>query len=1015
MIFQMQKTWIYRCSVISLMTYGQLLFFGAKAVLAQSQIEADPSFGTQVIEEGGAITVQEGVSSGENLFHRFSQFNVAFNEIVTFEAAPGIINIFSQVVGDDPSNIDGEIEVLGVENFFLMNPSGIIFGEEATLNVEGSFIATTADSVIFENGGILSADSLPSDVLELSIAPEALQFTTAASLPTPMSPAIAVQGTLEFSSENSQSLFLVGDGEIQIEGGDINAPDKQVGLASLQSPAVFSLSLFDSPTDDLSLLESVVGGALSDVSLTDNAQVNVNSAGIGSIVVFARDLTLEGGSDLLAGFSDTLSVSEQDAVEAGHIDIRATGNIQLIGGSSIENSIQTPEDTSLQIEGVSGDITIRANSFEAIGIAENSRSSGIYDRIEDNAAGRSGEIDIQVSSSFVLRDGAIVTVSSNGVGNPGSIRLAADTIEFRGQGEPNINGFSQVTGLFSAVTSTGEGNQPGQIEVNARQLSLVEGGALISDTLGQGTASNITVNVSETMLLDGERFGESIFRGSGIYSRVSEDAIGDGGEINISAGELEVTNGATINATTSGEGNAGNISITNTEQLTVDGQGELLDIETGSVNASSILADTSGSTGQGGDLVFQNIGQLLVQNGARVSALTESTGRAGTLEISETSESVQVSGDGSQISFDSRSQAATGGDAGNLSIAAPEIEISEGGRISARTRGGGDAGVLEIRDVDSITIDGPGSGIFFDTEGAGNAQGIQIDTRELTVRNEGEITVSGTGTGSPGDLVITADEIYLNDQARLRASTISETGGNIAPLTVGSLLLMTDGSEISAEALGTGDGGNVQIIAPGASIISRSIFENNDVVASSVAGTGGVATAEAELVEGFIEFVGARTPFSDFTASSELGIDGTTDIDEQVETFEEIPLEFSEASIAQTCRLARQAEQSEFVITGRGGLPPTPGETLNMGDPEVDLVTLDGESENVTQPYQPEASIETDIEEAEAVNGAEIVEPQGWVYNEEGNVVLVAHDPMATTQLTPASVIDCRSQGLDRE
>jgi len=1005
---------IFRVVVLGAITWGHMALPFAKQAFSQNtQITGDPTFNTQVTGAGPAITIEGGIPEGFNLFHRFSAFTIEDDDVVTFVSDPAIIeNIFAQVLGPI-SLINGEIQALDAQNFFLINPNGIVFGPQATLNVGGNFIATTADTVVFENDDRFGSTSQAIDLgLLVNVDPVALQFAAAALQPVPMSPvSISIEGGLDFSGEVNESLFLIGGGNfsdgILLDSANINAPDKRVGLFSFQGAATFNLdllnpgSILDIPAEKTAI-EVLVGGALADISLINDAQVNVTDTGRGSIIVFSNNLLLDGSSDLLAGFSDASS-SDLTSSEAGEIDIVSTGLIRLTEGSSIENTVNFVDDG---ITGVSGDINIRGVSFEAIGTNAANVSSGLYNRIEQNATGVSGSIDLRFASSFILRDGAVVTASSNGTGNPGNISLTADVIELIGKSDfiplSATTGFRQSSALFSAITDIGASNASGLIEVSARQLRLTEGGALISDTLGQGNASDITVTVTEKITLDGEG-PDSDFRGSGIYSRVNAGAVGDGGTITISAGELEVTNGATINAATSGIGNAGNINVFNTGQTTVDGQGEIVD-ETGLVSPSSIIADTTGTdSGRGGNLTFQNIGRLFVQNGGQVSALTEGTGPAGTLTISGVAELIRVSGIGSEISFSSLSREEDGGDAGNLRINPPRLEVLAGGQVAARTVGEGAAGRITVNATDSVVVDGLGSGILFDTSGSGDAQGIEINTPELLVRNNGRITVEGRRSGSPGNIAIAADVIYMNNRGEISASTRSETGGNIAPLRIGSLLFMTDGSEISASALAGGSGGNIQIIAPNASIISRSIFEDNDIIAIAAGvGTGGSATAEAALVEGFVETRGGDSPFSDFSASSALGTDGITRIEADFEEFEELPLAFSEARIAQVCRLERRAEQSAFVVTGRGGVPATPGEVLNIGEPEVGLVTIEDEAATVG------AVAGTGTAGTVPPTPGEIVEPQGWRYNEAGQLVLVAAVPQSA-ELPPIALLDCRS------
>ncbi|MEB3277540.1 MAG: CHAT domain-containing protein [Lyngbya sp.] len=93
---------------------------------------------------------------GANLFHSFEQFNLDAGQTANFIATPEIRNILTRIVGGDVSNIDGIIQVTGSNaNLFLMNPSGIVFGANASLNVPASFFATTSTAIglgEFSNG-----------------------------------------------------------------------------------------------------------------------------------------------------------------------------------------------------------------------------------------------------------------------------------------------------------------------------------------------------------------------------------------------------------------------------------------------------------------------------------------------------------------------------------------------------------------------------------------------------------------------------------------------------------------------------------------------------------------------------------------------------------------------------------------------------------------------------------------------------------------------------------------------
>ncbi|WP_413201423.1 filamentous hemagglutinin N-terminal domain-containing protein, partial [Nostoc piscinale] len=116
-----------------------------------AQVTPDGTLSTAV-SGSNHYSITIGTRVGNNLFHSFSQFSVPSNGSAVFNNAADIQNIFSRVTGGNVSRIDGLIQAQGNANLFLLNPSGIIFGKDASLNIGGSFIATTANSIKFADG-----------------------------------------------------------------------------------------------------------------------------------------------------------------------------------------------------------------------------------------------------------------------------------------------------------------------------------------------------------------------------------------------------------------------------------------------------------------------------------------------------------------------------------------------------------------------------------------------------------------------------------------------------------------------------------------------------------------------------------------------------------------------------------------------------------------------------------------------------------------------------------------------
>lgn len=122
---------------------------------AQTIIPAADGTATVVMPNGNTFNITGGSLSGDgkNLFHSFQEFGLSTQQIANFIANPTIQNILGRVVGGNPSLINGLIQVSGGQaNLFLMNPSGMVFGPNAALNVPASFAATTATGIGFSNG-----------------------------------------------------------------------------------------------------------------------------------------------------------------------------------------------------------------------------------------------------------------------------------------------------------------------------------------------------------------------------------------------------------------------------------------------------------------------------------------------------------------------------------------------------------------------------------------------------------------------------------------------------------------------------------------------------------------------------------------------------------------------------------------------------------------------------------------------------------------------------------------------
>ncbi|MBE9013681.1 filamentous hemagglutinin N-terminal domain-containing protein, partial [Pseudanabaenaceae cyanobacterium LEGE 13415] len=321
--------------------------------VAAQIVPANDGTNTQTQTNGNQTDIFGGTrsSNGANLFHSFDQFNLAPSQIANIQSNPALRNIFMRINGSDPSIIHGLLQVSGGQsNLFLINPSGILFGKEARLNLPGTFSATTATGIQFENG-TLNVIGTP-NYANLNSNPT--QFIFALSQPG----AIANFGQL--SVRSGQSLSLIGGSVLNL--GSLSAPGGQITLASVpgsqnvrlsQTGNVMSLE-FQNPTESVlsnwnsTTLSQLLarGSALRDateLTMTDDGKIQLS----GSALTISNQAGTTIASGTIAG--ETIQILG-DRITLSSATIRADHNGTVLIGGDVQGTGTLPRATTNVID-----------------------------------------------------------------------------------------------------------------------------------------------------------------------------------------------------------------------------------------------------------------------------------------------------------------------------------------------------------------------------------------------------------------------------------------------------------------------------------------------------------------------------------------------------------------------------------------------------------------------------------------------------------------------------------------
>lgn len=570
-------------------------------------------------QDGKKFIINSGSLVGRNLFHSFDKFSIPRGGAAIFNNGKNVDNIISRVTGGFRSDLDGQIKAHGNANVFLLNPSGILFGPNASLELGGSFLASTADRIEFFDGSFFGINESQTRIALTESLPTSLQFQNSNG-------SIMVKGK-DFcpclTLKPNSTFALVGNG-ISFNNGLLRVPEGRIELGSVSSPAKINLL----PVKAGWALEYDGVNEFSNISLQNFATLDTSGNFGGLIQIYGNKINIENNS-VLASFTlgDFLGqgviIQAQESLSifnsflfSNTLGSGKGGDIKVSASKVIVHDGLISSDTSGV--GDAGDIVINSQDYVEVSGQTGFILTQSFSTLED--AGNAGNVYILTDELFI-KEGGIITTTSVGPGNTGNVLVNANyLVDIDGR---NSGIFSRVRGsgsggriqIFSPVlkirhgavvdTSTLSEGQGGNIQLIANTLETNSGGQVISGAFGSGDAGSITLNVRDLIKLSGTN--------SGIFASTDFSSTGDGGDINIDPNLVIISDGAGIGVNSEGFGLGGNINLV---------AGKLILSSQAFINASS-------STNQGGNITLKLDDFLFMRGQSLISANAGSLGQPG--------------------------------------------------------------------------------------------------------------------------------------------------------------------------------------------------------------------------------------------------------------------------------------------------------------------------------------------------------------------------------------------------
>lgn len=722
-----------------------------------------------------SIDANLGKQVGTNLFHSFERFNLESTESATFRGPAITERIISRVTGGTTSTINGLIasEIPNADLYFI-NPAGILFGENARLNVPGSFFAGTADYLKLGDNGRFDATH-PSNSLLTVAPPSAFGFLDAPVAPITVDKSYLLlqpssEALLKALRENTEipghTLALVG-GDISIFGETTLQNEQPVRKGILQSFAgKINLVSVASRGEVLTQWESSPDAIenLGTIQITDTSVGDANLSRVGNLDTtgpHSGKMTLYADKLLLNNaylFADTFGDQDGQGISA-----QVRDEVRLENASRITTDVFKTTGFPGQARGNAASTQISAPRITLQNGSQISSTSLALNN--DPAQGRGGDVTLTAKEH--------VTISGS------------STLDDAFEGGQLSSG---------VLTSTQTAAQGGTVTIHTDKLIMDDRGEIRADTLGPGDAGSVSLQVNDLTLKNGARVNVS----AGFLSKSAPTKTGRGGLLEVQANKAVLIEGSApdvgnkerpsgLISNTFSQAPGGRIELT-TPQLTIRDHG--------------VIQAFTQQEGAAGD-VDLTVGTLVLQDKGNLSTRTQGAGNAG--QITVKAQQINLEPDGL---IDSLSQ--NDGSAGQITLTATEQVRVQDAILTTQANGNGKGGSIAIV-TPNLRIENQGT-VTSQSRGQGDAGNVEITSGNIRIQ-QAHVTTKAENAGGGNIVIVGGEFLHFSDSeiaAKAQGQKSSDSGGNITVQSYDYLILKSN--PLDASAVG-GAGGNIHIVA----------------------------------------------------------------------------------------------------------------------------------------------------------------------------------------------------------